>query len=121
MVDVERFSPETRNVPERRPAAPTGKLDDSIVRLITIEVNIQKRVAELLIKMNELMTRVDKMVSLLEKAGDVEETDLQKVVQQLKIIVEQNEDILGEKKPKVVHKVHSRSHKKSKSKRFSDL
>jgi K+/H+ antiporter YhaU regulatory subunit KhtT len=98
MVKLEKFSPSETHARKKRVSGlkRTRSSPDQISKLISIETTMQSRIAELLTGMTELLERMDHMVSLLEKAGEVEETPSnvsKQLVEQIKIMNQQNKEI----------------------------
>lgn len=77
------------------------RLNEQISKLITININLQAKMTELLIKDAELIEQTTEMVELLKRASEVEgggekaeaKIDMQPVVDELKKISSQNEVI----------------------------
>ncbi len=79
------------------------KLNEQVSKLVTVNINLQAKITELLIKNAELIEGVTEMVELLKRASEVEVTaetkpeqkiDLSPVVNELKNISSQNAQIL---------------------------
>jgi len=98
MVKLEKFSPDVEH-PRKKGVSRSRKTaasSDQISKLISIETTLQSRIAELLTSLTELLERMDHMVSLLEKAGEVEEAPsnlTKQLVDQMSIMNQQNKEI----------------------------
>jgi len=76
------------------------RLNEQVLKLVTVNINLQAKITELLIKTTEQVEQVNEMIELIKRASEVETTetkegkiDMSPVVNQLKIMSGQNETI----------------------------
>jgi|GEM_PF-1483080 len=77
------------------------RLNEQVLKLVTVNINLQAKITELLIKNTEQIEQVTEMIELLKKASEVEmaeskegaKIDLTPVVSELKVLTSQNEVI----------------------------
>lgn len=74
------------------------KLSEQIDKLITINLTLQTKITELLVKHAEVLKDLDEMVNLLRQATEIESeagtVNLAPVVEELKKIQEQNKELM---------------------------
>ncbi|MFA5405804.1 MAG: hypothetical protein WC307_00395 [Candidatus Nanoarchaeia archaeon] len=91
---------ESKDVPVKELNENIDKLNEQVLKLITVSINLQAKITELLIKNAEQVEQVTEMIELLKRASEVESSpdkevklDLSPVVNELKTISTQNEEI----------------------------
>jgi hypothetical protein len=94
---------EVTNVPLKELNESIDKLNEQVMKLVTVNINLQAKITELLIKDTEQIEQVTEMIELLKRASEVETNgvaaqapiniDLSPLVNELKVISSQNEDI----------------------------
>jgi len=77
-----------------------GRLNEQVLKLVTVNINLQAKITELLIKNAEQIEQSTEMIELLKRASEVEispekemKIDLSPVVKELRTISLQNEVI----------------------------
>src|SRR3989339_1382364 len=90
----------TGNVPVRELGENVDKLNEQLMKLITVNINLQAKITELLIKTTEQIEQVTEMTELLKRASEIETSnekeikiDMSPVVAELKVLSSQNEEI----------------------------
>ncbi|HLE06825.1 MAG TPA: hypothetical protein VI790_05700 [Candidatus Nanoarchaeia archaeon] len=88
------------NVPVRELGENVDKLNEQLMKLITVNINLQAKITELLIKTTEQIEQVTEMTELLKRASEIETSnekeikiDMSPVVAELKVLSSQNEEI----------------------------
>lgn len=88
------------NVPVKELGENVDKLNEQLMKLITVNINLQAKITELLIKTTEQIEQVTEMTELLKRASEIEtgnekeiKIDMSPVVAELKVISTQNEEI----------------------------
>lgn len=90
-----------KEVPLKELNESIDKLDEQVMKLVTVNINLQAKITELLIKDTEQIEQVTEMIELLKRASEVETTgekqeikiDLSPLLNELKILTSQNEEI----------------------------
>ncbi len=89
-----------QDVPVKELGENIEKLNEQVSKLVTVNINLQAKMTELLIKVTEQIEQVTEMIELLRHASEIETTapekggmDLSPVINELKVISSQNEDI----------------------------
>lgn len=90
----------TRDIPYKELGDNIEKLNEQVSKLVTVNINLQSKITELLIKDTEMIEEVTEMIELLKRASQVETTggnevkiDMTPVVNELRTISMQNEEI----------------------------
>ena len=77
-----------------------SELREQIDKMVTININLQAKVTELLIKMTDLTENVTEMVDLLKEAGELEEEtggptmNVEPIVNEIKALEKQNAEMV---------------------------
>ncbi len=74
------------------------KLNEQVSKLVTVNINLQAKITELLIKTAEQIEQVTEMIELLKHASEVDvndnnNIDLSPIINELKKISAQNEEV----------------------------
>jgi len=87
-------------IPMRELSENIERLNEQVLKLVTVNINLQAKITELLIKTTEQVEQVNEMIELLKRASEVEtveakeaKIDMSPVVNQLKVMSGQNEEI----------------------------
>ncbi len=89
-----------QEVPVKELGENIEKLNEQVSKLVTVNINLQAKITELLIKTAEQIEQVTEMIELLKHASELDTSsdkevkiDLSPVVAELKVISSQNESI----------------------------
>lgn len=64
------------------------RLNEYVSKLITVNINLQAKITELLIKDSEMIEQVTEMVELLKKASEIEVSEMGERMPQARINIE---------------------------------
>ena len=70
--EIKKIKNKDINVPVEKLGDNVEELNEHVSKLITVNINLQAKITELLIKNTELIENVNEMVELLRKASEVE-------------------------------------------------
>ena len=97
---IAELEKEKEEIPVKELKENIEELNEQVSKLVTVNINLQAKITELLIKETELIEEVTEMTELLKKASEIEtaperevKIDLMPVVNELKNISAQNEEI----------------------------
>jgi hypothetical protein len=89
----------TKDIPIKELGENIEELNEQVLKLVTVNINLQSKITELLIKNTEQIEQVTEMIELLKRASEVEvgekevKLDLSPVVTELRTMSAQNEEI----------------------------
>jgi len=90
---------EVKQVPMKELGENIARLNEQVLKLVTVNINLQAKITELLIKNTEQVEQVTEMIELLRRASEVEtgdkeiKIDTTPIVAELKVISTQNEEV----------------------------